>query len=203
MFSRLVGLALFLAIAVPAEAFLTIGESGELTPVGTYKIGVEPQIRISNGSGANIGAMIDTGINDEWSWRVQLGTGETDFWTGASAKWVPIPDYENQPAIGLRVDANFGRDADETFTVFRGAPLVSKSFDTEVGKLTPYAALPIGVWSMKGESDNISQFVIGSEGKFEQAPDWMFSAELGFNMSKAFSYISGTATFFFNDTKPR
>lgn len=188
-----------LLVPLAAPAFLTIGESGELTPKGTYKIGFEPQIRMTNGSGLNFDSFIDSSINDAWSWRVQVGAGETDFWTTASTKWIPIPDYDKQPALGLRLDATFGRESSETFHVFRFAPMISKKFDTEVGKLTPFASLPMGVFSIKGDSANISQLVLGSEGQFEEIPQWGFSAELGVNMSKAFTYISGTATFYFED----
>lgn len=203
MLRRFALILLALAPLSAAHAFLAINESGELTPPGVMKVGVEPQLRLSDGSGGNIGIFADSGINDEWSWRAQLGTGETDFWAGGSAKWVPFPDYGQQPAIGLRVDANFGREGDESFTVFRLAPLVSKGFDTEIGRVNPYLALPFGIFSRKGDSDNISQFVIGSEGRFDNARGFVFSAELGFNMSKTFSYLAGTVTYFFNDQPVR
>ena len=193
----------FALVSSPAFAFLSLNESGEITPPGIYKLGVEPQIRLSNGSGGNLGVFIDSAINDDWSWRAQMGTGDTDFWAAGSAKWVPIPDYQNQPAIGLRMEANIGREDNESFSVLRVAPLVSKGYDTDIGKITPYAALPIGLFASKGSSDSISQFVIGSEGRFEQTPDFLFSAEIGFNMSRTFSYLAGTATYFFRDTNTR
>lgn len=192
------GLLLTTLLTAQASAFLTTNESGELTTPGTFRIGAEPQLRISDGSGGNVGFFVDSGVNDEWSWRAQLGTGDTEFWGTASAKWVPIPDLDSQPAIGLRPEVTFGRDENESFSVFRVSPIVSKKIDTEIGKLTPYLALPIGVFAWRGKSDTISQIVIGSEGKFEEMPTLLFSAELGMNMSKTFSYISGSISFFFD-----
>ena len=199
--SKILGFLLITCLFMPsAWAFLTIGESGDLTPVGVFKLGVEPQFKLSDGSGGNMGVFVDSGLNDEWSWRAQLGTGDTDFWAGGSAKWIPVPDYNQQPAIGLRGEAVVGRDNSETITVFRIAPLISKGFDTDIGRVTPFAALPLGIYATKGNSDNTSELVIGSEGRFEGAEDFLFSAELGFNMSHSFSYISGTATYFFNES---
>jgi len=187
----------FLFFGLQVQAFLTIGESGDMVEANHYRLGLEPQLRISNGSGGNLGIYVDGAINDEWNWRAEMGTGDTDFWFTGSAKWIPIPDFKKQPAIGLRLDASLGRDHNDSFSVFRVAPMVGKGFETEVGRFTPYIAVPVGIWATRGTSDNISHFVIGSEGKFEEAKGYLFSAEMGFNMSKAFSYISGTVSYLF------
>jgi hypothetical protein len=197
----LLGTLLTTFMSAQALAFLAISESGEITPPGTFRIGVEPQLRISDGSGGNVGFFVDSAVNDEWSWRGQLGTGDTDFWGSASAKWIPIPDLDSQPAIGLRPEVAFGRDESESFTVFRLAPMISKKLDTEIGVITPYIAVPIGIFAWQGKSDTISQFVVGSEGKFEEMPTLLFTAELGMNMSKTFSYIAGSISFFFDGSK--
>ena len=188
---------LLVTVSLRAHAFLTIGESGDITEPGHYKLGVEPQLRLSNGSGGNLGIFVDAPVNEEWSWRGELGSGDTNFWATGSAKWIPIPDYQKQPALGVRLEASLGRDHDENFTIFRVAPLVSKDFQTEVGKLTPYVALPIGIWALRGNSDTISQFIIGSEGRFEELRGYVLSTEVGFNMSKAFTYLSANISYQF------
>lgn len=181
-----------------AFAYLTINESGDLIAPGSFRAGFEPQAKLSDGGGGNIAGFVDGGISDEWSWRALLGTGDTDFWLTGSAKWIPIPDYQSQPAIGARFDYTLGREDGANFNVFRAAPMASKGFDSEVGRFVPYVALPLGVFASNGDSNNFSQLVVGSEAKLEQVPDWMFSAELGFNLSKSFSYISATASYFFD-----
>ncbi len=163
----------------------------------SYRIGVEPQLRLSDGSGGNLGVFVDSALSEGWSWRGQLGTGDTDFWAGASAKWIPIPDFEQQPAIGVRLEVDLGREGTESFTVFRAIPMLSKGFDSEVGKLTPYVAIPFGIMATKGNSETISQLVFGSEATFEQSQGFVYTAEVGFKMSKSFSYLSGTVSYLF------
>lgn len=83
-----------------SHAFYETGESGEIAKEGTYKIGLMPQLRLSDGSGMNFTGFFDRALNDESSLRIHAGLGETDFYMGGSYKWIPIPDYKNQPAIG-------------------------------------------------------------------------------------------------------
>lgn len=193
-------LALFMALfSSPAFAYLTIGESLDITPAGIMKIGVEPQIRLSEGSGANVNFFIDKAIQDDLSWRALIGAGETDLVGTASIKWVPIPDFEQQPAIGVRGDVTLARDADQSFTTFRIAPMISKQIPTEQATFSPYMAIPVGMRGYNGGSDSIAQLVLGSDMKLTEVPNMMFNAELGTNLNKAFSHLSINAVYLFSN----
>lgn len=182
---------LVVALAVPsANAFLTIGESADVTPMGTLKIGVEPQIRLSEGSGANMSVFVDGALREDLSYRALLGAGETDLVLAGSMKWVPFPDFERQPAIGFRGDINVGRDVNQTFTTVRVAPIVSKQMQTDFVLFTPYAALPVGMQGYAGKTDTVAQLAIGSDIKPDEYPLMMFNVELGSNINRAFSYLS-------------
>lgn len=183
-------LCLGLAASAPAFAHLTIGESNDITPAGILKLGVEPQIRMSEGSGANIGFFMDASIKEDLSWRAYLGLGETDMSAGASFKYVPFPDFEQQPAVGIRGDIVLGREANETFTVFRVAPMVSKQMQTEDALFIPYLAIAGGMMGYKGGSDTIGQLILGSDIRPDNLKNMQFNAELGTNLNKTFSYIS-------------
>lgn len=183
-------MVLTVLMGIQAQAYVEFAESGDVTPRGTYKVGLGPQIRMSDGSGVNVSAYFESGLRDDLSWRLTAGAGETKFYGGGSLKWIPIPDYENQPAIGARADLTFGNVANVTATVFRIAPLISKGFQTDLVFFTPYAATPIGLVSAAGASNVFAQLAIGSDIKVDQWKDLLFNVELGANLSKSFSYLS-------------
>lgn len=187
-----------LCLSSQSFAFMEFAESGDMTPKGTLKVGAGPQIRMSDGSGVNVTGYLESGFRDDLSWRVHLGAGETDFYAGGSVKWVPIPDYENQPAIGGRVDLEAGSKDSSTLTVFRVAPLISKGFQTDYVYFTPYAALPLGTSSYKGSSDFFTQLALGSDIKIDEWKNMLFNVELGSNISKSFSYLSLNYFYFFD-----
>lgn len=184
-----------------AFAFFETAESGEISQVGQYKIGIIPQARLSDGSGMNLTGFIDSALNDESSVRFQLGTGETDFYTGGSFKWIPIPDYRKQPALGAKVEAIYGRESSDSFASFRFHPLVSKKYEIDYGWITPYASLPISFTTYKNNTDTQFNIVLGSEYKNTDYQNWEFGGELGLNGNKSFTYISVWATVFLDDDK--
>lgn len=184
-----------------ANAYLTTLESGNLEPVGTHRAGLMSQVRLSEGSGFNFAGVFDSSVDEQSNIRVMVGGGETNFFSSLSYKWIPIPDYKNQPALGLKLEGIYGKIKDETMVGVRLHPLVSKQFDTERGLFTPYASIPLSYLSYKSSSDTATQFVFGSEYKTEDAENFTFTTELGFNSSKAFNYIAGLVTYSFEDTR--
>lgn len=186
---------LILCSTLPAFSYQTLGESGDVTPLDTLKLGIEPQLRISDGGAANFTLFLDAAIREDLSWRAQIGTGETDLYAGGSIKWIPIPDFEKQPALGLRTDAIFGREMDETFWSLRLAPLISKRVDSDYILFSPYLAPTLGYAGTKGKSDTFSQLIIGSEIRPHDMDRFVFDVELGSNLTKSFSYISFNLTY--------
>jgi hypothetical protein len=196
---RATGLAAITLVCVSAHGFYETGESAEIAAPGVYKIGVMPQIRLSDGSGMNVTGFFDRGLDDDKSVRVQLGAGETDFYTGGSFKWVPIPDYKDQPAIGGKVEIIYGRKSSDSVMSFRIHPLISKKFDTDHGLFTPYASVPLGVTTWRSNTETQVNLVGGTEWAPGNMKNMEFGAELGLNGSKSFSYIAGYVTFLLDE----
>jgi hypothetical protein len=187
--------------ASPAFAYLSIAESGEILPVGKYQVGLEPQVLLNRGGGANLNVFLDTAFSDSTSGRITMGAGSVDFNAFASVKWMPFPDVDNQPAMGIRIGAGVARDEDENIVQIQAAPMASKRFNTEYGMTVPYIAIPFTYLNM--DSDNVwaSNLAIGSEW---HPTDWAYGTiggEVGFEINKSYSYISVFATFPFDDQK--
>ena len=184
-------------------AYFTTGESGDLVPAGQYHIGIEPQMRISDGAGMNFTGFIDAPYKDDSSVRAAIGFGETDITAGLSYKWVPIPDYDKQPAIGIKTEAVFGRRNSINYNSLRFHPIVSKAYDTEIGPITPYISTPFSLNNSSAGSNTSLQLVLGSEYHHENYKKWFWNAELGMNVTNAFTYVSASMIYLLDDTEIR
>lgn len=199
--SLVLGVFLASTIASQAHAYLSIAESGEILPAGKYQVGLEPQVLLNRGGGANLNVFLDTSFNESTSGRITMGAGSVDFNAFASVKWIPFPDIDNQPAMGLRAGAGVARDEDENIVQIQLAPLISKKFGTEYGLTVPYIAIPFTYLNMDKENVTASNLALGSEW---HPIDWQYGvvgAEVGFELNKSYSYISIFATFPFDDQK--
>lgn len=183
----------------PALGYYETGESGEIQKLGTYRAGIMPQLRLSDGSGMNFTGFFDAALNEESSLRVLLGAGETDFYTGGSYKWIPIPDYDRQPALGLKAEALYARKGSDSAVSLRLHPLVSKKFEIEQGVITPYVSLPFGTTTYQSNTTTPVNIVTGLEFITPQVENTLFGVELGLNANKSFSYLSAFATIMFDE----
>lgn len=176
--------------AQSSHAYLSLLESGELTPSGVSQVGLSPQFLLSNGGGTNMSAYLDRSLHESVSMRASLGTGNTDLWAGLSLKWMPIPDFKEQPAIGLRTGFNIVRKNDESLFVVQLTPLVSKKYEVEAGQIVPFAGLNTNIENSKKNDSTSFQLIAGAE---YNNPNWnsvKVAAELGMNMSKSFTYFA-------------
>ena len=176
-----------------SHAFLTVNETAEILPDNFFKIGVAPQAILSSGGGFNIGAFVDAHLDDDVDGRITAGSGETDFFTQASIKWVPFPDVDRQPAMGARAAIIYAREENksgnnENLTGFQITPLFSKKADTRYGNMIPYVAVPITFFNAKSESYTASQFTVGAEWFPEM--DRHFGTEFNLNLKNSYSSFS-------------
>lgn len=170
--------------------YLSILESGEILPENQYQFGVAPQLIVSEGGGGEIGAFVDAPLGDALSFRGMAGVGKIDFYAGGSAKYIPFPDIDNQPAIGVRGAAWYARVNSQNVTTIQVAPLVSRRFDLERGQVIPYAAVPFNITSNKDRNFTSTQFVIGSEWRNPDWPLMILSGELALNLSDSYSALN-------------
>ena len=169
-----------LLLSRPSLAYLSVSETAELIKEGDYRIGVIPQLILSSGGGSNLGVFFDMPVEDDINSRFIIGGGSTDFYASASVKWVPYPDYERQPAIGLRGALTYARDGVANFYNLQATPIISKNVDTQWGKMIPYVGLPVTIVHST-ISATLIQFVVGSE--WVDRKDFQIGGEFDFNLS--------------------
>ncbi len=170
----------FLLLSRPGFAYLSVSETAELIKEGEYRIGVIPQLILSSGGESNLGVFFDMPVEDDVNSRFIIGGGTTDFYASASVKWVPYPDFERQPAIGLRGALTYARDGVANYYNLQATPIISKSVDTDWGKMIPYVGLPITIVHST-ISRTALQFVVGSE--WVDRKDFQIGGEFDFNLS--------------------
>ncbi len=113
--SSLLALTLSL-ISSMAFGYNSIINTGNMTDPGTYKLGSELQFLTDDSSGANILLYLDLPTKSQsMDYRIKFGTGATDVNVNVAAKWIPVPDIQNQPALGLILDADWINEDDYNF----------------------------------------------------------------------------------------
>ena len=184
-------ISLLLSSSFSSAGYLSIGESGELIKPKQYRIGASPQFLTNEGGGMNVQAFLDAGWNEEMSSRFSFGVGKVDFNIGGSLKYIPFPDVDKQPAIGVKVSGYFARIGSENITTVQVAPMVSKKVESDNGLWIPYASVAFNLGSIKDKSGMSTNFVLGSELQHPDAERFLFAAEAGFNLKDSFSWVAG------------
>lgn len=177
-----------LLLSLSSHAQYSVAESAEVLTGKSYRAGVQTLETFNNG--LDVIGNFDAPVNDSTSMRVLLGTGEADFITGASLKYVPFPDVDKQPAIGVRGGITYSRLNKVGTLSLSAAPIVSKKVATDIGQFTPYAALPFGMNFYSGNVSSPVQMAFGTEYKHPDYETFMFGAECGINLTRAENYLS-------------
>ncbi len=183
-----------------AHAYYSTIDTGNLIAPGKYQVSAETQGILNRYDGVNEIGRFDTGIDDYSSMRAILGFGAVGFDLGGFYKYVPFPDTAKQPAIGGEVGAEYTRVNGNTEFNIRFNPLVSKKFETEIGDVTPYASIPIGIDFRYNETVVPIQFVAGAEFTFLNTPNLSYFAEFGIDVNEAFGYLSAAVAWRFDDS---
>lgn len=193
--TKLVFISLFLFTQM-SSAYLSLSETAELIKENQYRVGVSPQLLVSDGGGSNISVFFDLPVESDMNARFILGSGATEFWAATSIKWVPYPDYKTQPAIGLRAAFIYARESKDNFYALQLTPIISKIVDTHWGKMNPYIGIPVTALFSNTKNLTALQFVVGSE--WIDRRDFQLGAEFDFNLSKSVSAITLHANFPFD-----
>ena len=130
------------SFSLSSQAYYSVIENGEVLSQGEYQMNLESQFVTNSGSGVNLVGRFDSYLTEESKIRGMIGAGRNDFHAAAFYTWVPIPDYDQQPAIGLSSGLLYGMDEGDNELSVRFHPFVAKKFEVEIGDISPYVSIP-------------------------------------------------------------
>ena len=95
------------------------------------------------------------------------GGGTADFFLGGYYKFVPYPDFGDQPAVGFTTgiqrsrveDSELSRDVENDLAL-RFIPFAAKKYELDGANAEPFVALPLALRNFGDETEFASQFVI-------------------------------------------
>jgi hypothetical protein len=186
-----------LGINFSSSAALFTGQSAELPNRGIDRVGLLPQISFSD-SQLNLNGFYETLLSDDRSFRLTTGFGKPDFFLGFDYKFVPYPDYKDQPAIGGVLNMTISREGSDNYITILGKPLVSKKINIDQGLLIPYVSLPVGLTVGKGTSTYPISLVVGTEMHPHEFQNMYFSAEITMNVQNSSNAIAAAVIFPFD-----
>ncbi len=174
-----------LLLSQNSQAYFTTSETGSILEREHWSLLLAPQFITQGSNGFNIITGLNAPLADSSNLMLKMGFGEVDFFTEISLKWIPIPDYESQPAIGVKLSFQYAHLGAYNQFSFGAAPIVSKSFSWEYGNLEPYASLPIHLsfFDQKLLDPVLGfQLSLGLITQFESIEDFEFFVEGNFNL---------------------
>ena len=191
-----------LLLTIPSSAYFSVLDTGEVVKTGEYKVLAEGQFLTDAPEGFNLNGRFATGIDEESELQIELGFGSIDFNIGGFYKWVPVPDTDDQPAVGVRAGFTFAQVSDFSTYGLNVTPFASKKFETEHGVFSPYVGVPIGLQQNSIDTRFSLQASIGLEWIPDQwsLPElygFRFLTEYSFEIDDAFSYFSIASSYSF------
>ncbi|MCB0413284.1 MAG: hypothetical protein KDD50_03065 [Bdellovibrionales bacterium] len=181
-----------------AQAYYLFHDTGDLLEENQLRLSLHPQFT----SGSNLVGILDTPWGNDSNIRYYLGFGDVSMQIGAQYKWVPYPDYQDQPAIGVSFGPMIARKHGDTEVALKSQTFISKKFSQPFADFNTYAALPLALSFYADQSDFPFQLIIGSNMKTHHLKGIEFSLEGGLNLHASFGYVS-LGFIYFIDNKER
>lgn len=182
-----------------AIAYTSFMDDAEVMEPGVSRAYGATQLVLSGQQGLNLTSHIETGLSESTTFRAMLGFGQTDFHVGGAFKWVPIPDIDSQPGIGVRTSLLVGSQGGESVVSAFLTPFLSKKISSEAGKFTVFAGFPFGLQTVQNVGSRPTSMVFGTEWETQKRSDLRVGSEINVNFSDSFYYLSLFGVFYFDD----
>lgn len=180
---------LFLIMPNQSNATFSFMDTGETLLDGNYRATTGIQSIFSDldtlGFVGRFGMSLTPGT--EAQAEISFGSHLLNFNT--SVKWVPFPDVKSQPALGLKIGANFFNYKSTDIFSIHLTPFISKNFQSSIGPWTPYIAIPLVV-PLKADTDIAVHGIAGANWLPRNIdPPISFFTEFGFNIENSFNHF--------------
>lgn len=186
------------AAVAPVSAHAGVFDLPSFIEPGQWSLGLEPEVSLSNGTGAALNLKPRIGVSDllDWEFLIGTGSGARKFRVGATADFEWFPDYEGQPGIATPLFVEYYRIDEDGLLSFGVKPMVYKTFEGKDAEYTPFFSIPLG-WNLRNsKTETFIQIAMGSMFKVPGNDHWKFTLEAGFNAKDSYSYISGGVTYY-------
>jgi len=199
---RALSLIFVILYSTSCLAFFSLMDTTQLKKQGEYKILGEGQILFDDPKGFNLNSRFSTGLSEESEIQFEAGLGSIDYYMGAFWKWIPFPDTNEQPGLGLRTGATFANINNYSTYGFNVTPMISKMIDSDFGRFTPYGGIQMGLQKNTNDTFFSMQATIGLEWTpsawdHPQIKDFNFMLEYGVEVDDSFDYLSFGASYNF------
>ncbi|HTL13110.1 MAG TPA: hypothetical protein VL588_11505 [Bdellovibrionota bacterium] len=189
-------LGIFAATAA-APAYAGVFDLPHFVMPGGIRLGVEPELTLTSGSGIGVNFKGTYGLNDLINLQAVLGagTGPQRFRFGGAVTLDFFPDLEKQPGVGLagwliRYDTPAGGLLD-----FRAAPYIHKSFKSGTNSFEPFLAIPLGFGVESGQTRGLAQIGLGCIFHSSESLNWTVEMEVPITGTE--TQLSGGVSFYF------
>lgn len=182
---------------VPARAQAGVFNLPHFVQPGSFAIGLEPELTLSNGAEIGINLKYTHGLTDLVNVQGVLGTGSGDqrFRAGGSLVFDFFPDIEGQPGIGIATEALYYRVPNAGLLQVRAIPYIHKTFVNQGNEIEPYFSIPFGLAFSSGEYQAVSNIAIGS--MFKNVEHLRYVLEVGVAINNAETYVSGGLVYYY------
>jgi len=185
----MLGVVLALLFSSRSDAQYSTMSTGTLTKSEKTQFLGEFQY-ITSEQQLNLLARFEHGINQDFDYQLVGGVGASFLAAGAFMKWVPIPDYRNQPAVGGLFGVFLARSQSERDFSLRLHPFVSKRIDSKIGEFEPFASLPVA-YAIRGDEDGFPvHLALGTGYQHSEMKDYRVFAEMGIALNYGHPYLS-------------
>ena len=170
-------------------------ETGEI--VERIKANVSTQWLI-NGEYEGVGVMghVEAPFSESSSWRIGLGKGsDINLQVDGSWKWIPIPDYEGQPAVGFISGLAYihcpcpNSGATSAFGLYTH-PILSKKIEASFGTFNTYTGPLLGFMFNDNNTWYPVRFTLGSELVIDSMKNLGFILEGSLNLNNSTNSVA-------------
>lgn len=183
------------AVSVP-QAKAGVFAIPHFVQAGSFSVGVEPELTLTDGAGVAANFKYTQGLNDLMNVTGIIGSGggPRKFRIGAAGTFDFFPDLEGQPGMGVAVQGLYVDKRNYGQFEMTGIPYIHKSLTTAGNELEPFLAIPFGLEFHSATYTSISQVVLGS--MFKPSEKIRFIMELGIAINRSDTYVSGGVTYY-------
>ncbi len=199
-------LFLILALFPASESYAGVFDLPSFLDPGKFSVGLEPEIALTNGVGLAGNLKPRYGVNDFLNIELNTGVGLGDrrFRVGGTLDFEWFPDLAGwQPGVATPLTISYLNIDHKDELQFLATPLIYKSFQGGEGvTFTPFLGFPIGWAARESQLRGVAQLAVGSMFQGANMQNLQFVAEMGINIYKSYTYLSGGMVYYFGGFTP-